>query len=168
MSISETTAPGTAAAPRRRIGWALYPLWFALIMLGVACVNGAMIYWALSTFPGEARQDGFDLSNRYDAVLAATKQQDALGWDIKAESRDGFVRVYLGHGGQALADAAVTASAERPLGDPMAQKLTFKPVGGGWYQADAPLAAFQWDVMLTLSEGGHNVHVTRRVVVPAK
>jgi len=165
MSISETA---TAPAARRRIGWARYPYWFALLMLGVASVNGVMVWRALSTFPGETRQDGFDLSNRYDAVLAEAKQQDALGWNVKAQAQDGIVRVFLGHGGQPLADAAVTATAERPLGDPLPQKLTFAPVGGGWYQADVALPVAQWDVMLLLVEGGHKVHVTRRVIVTAK
>src|ERR1039457_524351 len=79
-----TPGPGSAATPPRRSAWRWFPLWVALSLLVVIIVNGGMMWAALSTFPGAAGSDGFDLSNNYDKVLDRVAQQQALGWTVQA------------------------------------------------------------------------------------
>ncbi len=133
----------------------------------VFAVNAYMVYDALSTFPGAAGQDGFDLSNAYKRVLATAQQQAALGWHIEAEVTDvHYPRLLLtGRDGAPLAAAAIDAQAERPVGPADTTTLVFQPTGNGWYQADKTLFSGQWDIMLTLRADGRLYSATRRVVV---
>jgi hypothetical protein len=64
--------------------WRWFPLGLIAVMGLVFAVNGYMVYTALSSFPGIAGTDGFDLSNGYGRVLQAAAQQSALGWRIES------------------------------------------------------------------------------------
>jgi nitrogen fixation protein FixH len=149
------------------IGWRLFPLWMITAMGLVFGVNAYMVYDAYHTFPGVAGTDGFDLSNEYKRVLAAVQQQAALGWQIEAGVTGERFPVLLlsDRGGAGLADATITAQAERPIGPVTPTVLTFHPIGGGRYQADTSLFSGQWDIMLSVHAGGRQYNATRRVVV---
>ena len=45
-------------------------------------VNAGLVYAALYSFPGKAGDEGFDLSNHYDAVLERGQREAALGWTV--------------------------------------------------------------------------------------
>jgi nitrogen fixation protein FixH len=145
--------------------------WFPVGMIGamgiVFAVNGVMVYDALHSFPGAAGSDGFDLSNRYDRVLATAQQQAALGWQIEADVTAAHQPSLLlaDRNGAPLAATAIDASAERPIGPPDTTVLTFGPIGNGRYQAETTLFSGQWDIMLTVHEGGRLYSTTRRVIV---
>ena len=47
-----------------------------------------MVYAAVEGFPGVAGQDGFDLSKRYDKVMAVAAKQAALAWQVDATLDD--------------------------------------------------------------------------------
>jgi nitrogen fixation protein FixH len=131
----------------------------------VFAVNIAMVWWALSTFPGESSNDGFDLGNIYDRILAAKAEQDARGWTVAAEAVAGAVWVRLADASGPLPDATVNATALRPLGPPMATPLTFHRAADGRYVADAALPALgQWDLMLRVDHVSGALRVTRRIV----
>jgi nitrogen fixation protein FixH len=133
----------------------------------VIAVNSYMAYSALHTFPGQAGRDGFDLSNRYDAVLDRVKQQAALGWSIEARlDISGHPLLILRDASDLpLTGAAIRAVAERPLGEKSTTPLVFQEVAPGRYAAQVPLPAKgQWDIMLTTSAHGHDVTTTRRIV----
>src|SRR5208283_3453973 len=107
----------------------------------VFVINGYMVYTALSSFPGVAGTDGFDLSNGYNRVLATAAQQSALGWQIEAgqdESRHPVLRLTDRLGGP-LPGAVIDARAERPLGRPEATVLGFHAIEPARYQSDAAL-----------------------------
>ena len=57
-----------------RRGWA---------RLSWSLVNAGMVYAALHSFPGEAGDEGFALSNHYDAVLEREQREAALGWTVR-------------------------------------------------------------------------------------
>ena len=105
---------------------ALLP-WAVAGSLGlVMVVNAGLVWWALSTFPGQAGGDGFDLSNDYDRLLGVAEKQAALGWSMAATLRDGRpVLAFVDRAGQPIADLAIIADAERPLGPPKTKKLHF-------------------------------------------
>jgi nitrogen fixation protein FixH len=150
-----------------RSGWQYFPHYLGSVMLIVFAVNGYMMYDAFTTFPGTAGQDGFDLSNEYNRVIAAARQQAALGWHIDAGVTADSVPALTvtDRAGTPLAHAEIAATAERPVGPPSKTTLVFTPDGGGTFKADTALWAGQWDVMLTVKADGHVFGATRRVVV---
>jgi nitrogen fixation protein FixH len=148
--------------------WRFFPWWVAGCMSVVIAVNAYMAWSALHTFPGQAGRDGFDLSNRYDSVIARVQQQAALGWTVRAlaDETGHPVLALTDATGAPLAGAAVDATAERPLGDPLTTHLAFQEAAPGRYAADETLPAKgQWDVMLTVTAQGRDVTTTRRIVV---
>ena len=147
--------------------WRWFPHGLFASMAVVFAINAYMVYDAYTTFPGVAGTDGFDLSNDYQRVLAAAKQQAALGWRVKAEvtgQRQPVLRL-TDRTGAPLTATSIDAHAERPLGPVDTTALTFRAIGDGGYQADTALTAGQWDIMLTLHAGGHQYSATRRVIV---
>jgi nitrogen fixation protein FixH len=157
------------ATPQGRSAWRFFPWAVAGAIMLVVAVNAGLVFAALQSFPGAAEGDeGFALSNHYDAVLERAQREAALGWIVSAQADDtGRAVVSLtDRTGVALHGAIVEATAERPLGAPERRALAFHEVAVGQYVADASLPMKgQWDLTLRASEQGRTVAVTRRVVV---
>jgi nitrogen fixation protein FixH len=155
------------SAPRS--GWRFFPLAVIAAMAVVVAVNAGMVYAALHSFPGAAGGDeGFELSNHYDAVLAHARHEAALGWAMSAEADDEgrAVVTLLGRDGAPLHNASVNASAARPLGAPQTRTLGFHEAAGGRYVADTTLPVpGQWELTLSASVDGETMAATRRVIV---
>lgn len=147
--------------------WRFFP--HALIgALGfVVAVNCYMLYDAITTFPGQAGEDGFDLSNEYSKVLAVAKAQQALGWKVDADvtAAKAPVLTLLDKTGAGLDATDIVATAERPVGPPSKTPLVFKPLGNGRYATDTTLWSGQWDILLEIKSSGHVYKATRRVKV---
>lgn len=156
---------GALPAPSR---WRFFPWALAGGMGVVMVVNFGMAYTALHTFPGNAGDDGFNLSNHYDKVIDSVARQSAMGWTVVAEA-DANARPVIrlsGRDGAPLIGASITARAERPLGDPMVSTPAFTETAPGVYRAAAALAAKgQWDIELSATARGETVNTTRRVIV---
>jgi nitrogen fixation protein FixH len=146
--------------------WRWFPAGLIAAMGLVFAVNGYMAYDAVTTFPGTAGQDGFDLSNNYDRVLATAQRQAGFGWQIEADvasTRYPMLRLADRNGTPLAAD--IDAYAERPLGSPDPTVLKFQPIGNGRFQASTTLFSGQWDIMLTIRADGRLYSATRRVIV---
>ncbi|MBS0558738.1 MAG: FixH family protein [Proteobacteria bacterium] len=155
------------AQARERSSWRWFPHWLALAMAAVFAVNAYMVYAAVTSFPGAAGTDGFDLSNDYRKILAAEQKQAALGWHVEAAA-DSEHRAHLrltDKAGAPLAGAAVTAQAERPVGPPDRTALAFHAAPGGDLVADTTLFSGQWDVLITVQSDGRTLTATRRLLV---
>ncbi len=164
-----SAGPGSSATPPRRLGWGWFPWTVALGLLFVMVVNGGMMWAALSTFPGTAGSDGFDLSNHYDRVLDQVAQQAALGWSVQASvGADAHPLIALtGPRGKPLVGARIAAKAERPIGPADATALIFQAMGDGHYRAARALSVRgQWDLLISADLDGKTVNTTRRVIVP--
>jgi nitrogen fixation protein FixH len=148
-----------------RTVWRWFPVWLIAAMGVVFAVNGYMIYDALSTFPGQAGQDGFDLSNEYQRVLATAQQQAALGWHIEVSGAPIPELHLTDRNGMPLTPTSIDAQVERPVGPTDRMVLNFRPVGDGTFQADSPLPGGQWEMMLTVRADGRMYSATRRVIV---
>jgi nitrogen fixation protein FixH len=148
--------------------WKHFPRYMIMAMLFVAVVNARFIMIAVATFPGAASNDDFDTSNRYNAVIEQAARQNALGWTERASLQGTLAALDLsGPDNKPLTGAVIVASAARPLGTDPAINLIFHEFPAGHYLADMPLPAKgQYDLGLRISLGGHNVRVTRRVLVP--
>jgi nitrogen fixation protein FixH len=152
----------------RRSLWRFFPLAVVAGLGVVVVVNAGMVYAALHSFPGQAGDEGFELSNHYDAVLEREQREAALGWTVVVRTdAAGRPEVRLSdHVGAPLRGASVAASAERPLGAPETQSLVFRESDAGRYVADTVLpTAGQWELTLSASFGGHDIAATRRVIV---
>jgi nitrogen fixation protein FixH len=149
--------------------WRFYPWIIAAGMSVVIAVNVGMITAALRTFPGKAPGgEGFDLSNRYNAVIDRAHDQAALGWTIGAEadSRGRPVLILTDSGHAPLARARIVATANRPVGAAMKTTVEFHETNLGHYAGDAALPAQgQWELLLTIAADGHDIAATRRIVV---
>lgn len=148
--------------------WRFFP-WAVAAGIGlVVMVNGGMIYAAIHSFPGRADEEGFLLSNHYDAVLAHAEHEASLGWSLAAQvdAEGRPVLTLKDRNGAPLRDASLTGLAERPLGARERHPLVFHENNAGQYVADARLPApGQWELTLSASAEGHDVAATRRVVV---
>jgi nitrogen fixation protein FixH len=152
---------------KRNFGWAWFPVWLVTSMGLVFLVNVYMIWTAVSSFPGAAGRDGFELSNDYGRVLRAAAGQSAMGWQVDATvgpARRPVLRV-TDRTGQPLGTADVDARAERPVGPAETTALRFLPDRNGRFMADLGLRPGQWDVLLTIRAGGQMYTATRRLVV---
>ena len=163
-----TPGPGSTAASPRRSSWQWFPWAIAGALAVVVIVNAGMMWAALSTFPGAAGSDGFDLSNSYDRVLDRAARQAALGWTVVANlDADAHpVIALIDRTGNKLPGAQVEARAERPVGPPETATLTFQAVEGGDYRAGQALAEpGQWDLQISVRVDDKSVNLTRRVIV---
>ncbi len=153
----------------QRSFWRFYPWIVAAGMAVVVAVNIGMVTAALHTFPGKAPGgEGFDLSNRYNAVIDRANDRAALGWTIGAEAdRGGHPVLNLTDAAHApLARARIVATADRPLGAAMQTRVEFNETTPGHYAGDIALPAQgQWELQLTIAAAGHDIAATRRIVV---
>ncbi len=149
--------------------WRFFPWTIAAGMAVVIAVNIGMVTAALHTFPGKANGgEGFDLSNRYNAVIDRVRAENALGWSAVAQVDQGQRPVLTLRDGtnKPLNGARITATAERPVGDPRTTEVMFRETTPGLYTADRTLLGHgQWDLMFTASANGHDLTATRRIVV---
>jgi nitrogen fixation protein FixH len=151
-----------------RSPWRFFPLAMAGALVLVMAVNAGMVWSALNTFPGAAQNDGFDESNAYNHILAAVERQNALGWQVAADTlSNGRAVLHLkDRNGQPLTGAKIEANAIRPIGPVHATRLQFLPTEDGSYLADMALPLRgQWDLMVHAVRAGQEYRVTRRVLV---
>jgi nitrogen fixation protein FixH len=157
---------GKTGMSGRTDSWRWFPIGVIGALAFVAAVNAGMVYSALHTFPGSAGEDGFDLSNSYDRVIKAVGLQAELGWHVQSTvdtARHAQLRV-TDSKGQALANAVVTAQAERPVGPAETTKLTLQPNAAGQWVAAEALPPGQWLLGVTIEQNGKTFSTTERLI----
>jgi nitrogen fixation protein FixH len=164
-----STLPGSNDAPPRRSLW--IPGVFVGLMLLVIAVNGALVYFASSTFSGldtdHAYQEGLD----YNATLAEAAANAALGWqaEIVLEPTAQGDRLSLrltDKSGRPISGATVTAHLVRPVNAAFDRTLALTPVIGkaGFYRADISLPARgSWELRLVARGNNRTWQVTEHV-----
>lgn len=147
--------------------WRWFPVWLIAAMIGVAAVNGYMVYAAVKTFPGPVGMDGVDLRKDYGRVLDVDSAQAALGWHIETtvdKQRHPLLMV-VDRNGQPLPAVRVAVEAERPVGPRDHTVLALRDLGQGRLESDTTLFSGQWDLLVTVHSGDQVYSTTRRVVV---
>jgi len=150
-------------AMRDRYLWVVFPLMF----LFVASANGALVYFAMTSWPGLAYENASERGRKFNRVLAEEEKESALGWKLDLRYSEGAVIVDArDRDGQVLVDLAVSGTLVRPLGGTDDRKLEFHPVGPGRYEAAAELPLKgQWEVRLVADRMGERSHSATRFVV---
>ncbi len=141
----------------------------AMVFVGafgiIITVNVVMAYNAIKTFPGLEVENSYVASQTFDA---RRKAQEALGWTVRAEERDGILSLaFTDRNGQPVRVAALDATVGR-LTEDQDDFIPDFAFDGTAYTAPVELAPGKWDVRLkataadgTLFTQRIQVHVTR-------
>jgi nitrogen fixation protein FixH len=106
--------------PRPLTGWKVLAILVAFFGT-VAAVNGLMIHYALSTFPGVADDQAYEHGLHYNDTLAAAAEQNRLGWVAQGQ-------VVRGLDNRATIDIAIRDEAGKPVeGLDVEARLEFMP-----------------------------------------
>ncbi len=143
---------------------------FLAILLGsfavIASVNGAMVYYALSTFSGEVDPHPYEHGLAYNKDIAAAEAQEARHWKVAAAIRGkgdakSVEAAFHNDAGQAIAGLAVTAHLEFATDMRRDRKLTLQEVAPGTYRGALNLASGQWDLVIEATRGGQQLFLSR-------
>ena len=122
----------------------------------VFAVNGAFVYFSLSSHPGTTARDAYREGLEYNRVLERADRQQALGWRAEILQDGGAVRLRL----QDAAGAAVTglggkAQIGRPASDAEDRIFDVAETAPGAYEAAGLLPGpGRWKVVFEMEDGG--------------
>ncbi len=159
--MTETTATRSA----RFIPWL-----FVGGMTIVIVVNGALIYFAATTWSGIAVDRAYERGLAYNQALAAQAREEALGWTVEArlQAKGDAAELIVKAGdrdGRPLTDVQVLTVLERPVGVADKHRLSLSAVTRGSYGTIlSSLGEGQWDAHISLTRGSDRLHVTRRLI----
>ncbi len=151
------TWPVVPSKPFELKGWHVAII-AASFFLVVAGVNGFMLRAAITTMPGLDARNGYDVSQRYNAEIAAAAVQDARGWqaeiDMQALRRASGVIVRLTDKSSApLAGRIVTVRLAHPTLRAADRVLSLGETAPGRYEADAAgLSGGGWTMQLEVRD----------------
>ena len=113
----------------------------------IIAVNLALAFNAVRTFPGLETDNAYVASQSFDADRTA---QEALGWDVAADLRDGIVTLDVtGRGGAPVYPAEVSAILGRATEAAHDIDLAFRREGGVLV-AEAPGTEGRWVLRLDM------------------
>jgi nitrogen fixation protein FixH len=148
--------------PERRGRW--IPWVFVGGMLLVVVVNGVMVYFALSTFPGLTTQNSYDRGRSYNRIIEEAARQDALGWRAEVALRgERIALVVLDREGRAV-EGLVEAELARPLEGTRVALGAARPRDGF---ALPELRAGQWEFRGAFTDArGQRFDIRQRLILP--
>lgn len=139
----------------------------------VATVNGIMMTVAIRTMPGLDARNGYDVSQRYNAEIAAAGAQDARGWtaDARVNLANGNASVSLdlhGAGGVALEQLKPTATLRHPTDRKRDSGVRLVETGQGTYAGELrQITPGAWDLVIEVrsSTGEATLFTSRQRIV---
>jgi nitrogen fixation protein FixH len=163
-----TTMERTAEPLRSRwIPWA-----FVSFFVVVFAVNGAMVWFALSSWTGLEADNSYERGLIYNRAIEAEKEQAALGWHVgfsfaQTGPRRGTLELDLnGRDGAGLRGAKVDALLVRPTREGFDFDLALAESVPGRYLADVELPLpGQWEVRLAARAKGEVYRLSPRIYV---
>lgn len=144
-----TIQPAKASHPRKAL-W--IPATFVAAMSLVVVVNGIMVYFATSTFPGLDTTKAYVHGLAYNETLQGSAASKALGWQAMASIADGRLRVSVqDRHGLPVSGLTIHGEIVRRTTTAFDQRiqLTADPVQAGQYVTGLDLpAAGLWELRL--------------------
>lgn len=148
---------------------AVIPWLFVGGMLLVILVNGALVYFAVSSFSGLSTGDAYDKGLTFNHRIATIDAQLAKGWRMTMSTRVTGGRLDLAaefrdRAGTPLDGMIVEGYLVRPTSAGHDRAVRLAGMGGGRYQADTvlPLPG-EWLLTLSAQRGEDTWQTTRRV-----
>lgn len=158
--------------PRKRGWW--YPYIFVAAFMVVLGVNGALAYFATSTFTGLSTENAYEKGRLYNQALAAARHQDAMGWQVDTVTRPqaaGAAKVdirvtYRDRDGKPVEGMAVRAAMARPTAKGHDHEVTLPAQGNGSYGGtfELPLMGV-WDMDVVAYGNGASYQHSQRFVL---
>lgn len=136
--------------------------------------NGALVYYALSTFSGEEEASPYEHGLAYDHDIAAAHEQDARGWRVTLDAKrapgdpEAVVTLKMRDAADApIAGMKVSAALLFPTNKAFDRSIALAEVAPGEYRGAAAVRAGQWDVDVAASrEGDTQFRSHNRVDLP--
>lgn len=162
-------------AMTRERGW-WYPYIFVGCFVLVVGVNGALAYFATSTFTGLETEGAYQKGLAYNQNLALARAQDAMGWSVETKVTPGAISPdgakvdiavsYHDRDGKPVDGMAVEADIIRPTAKGMDRHETLKPLGNGVYGGTYTLPARGvWDMDVAANGNGASYQHSQRFVI---
>ena len=157
----------------RKSNW--IPWAFAGALGVVVAVNGALVYFATTTFSGIAVDRPYQRGLEYNRVIDEAAHQAAIGWSIEVEWRvidraamTGTLEAHVTHrGGKPVDGLKLAATVIRPVEQVVPAITELDQVGPGRYAATLTLPKHGlWDAHVVASSGNMRVETDARIVVP--
>lgn len=156
--------------PRRSrwIPWAIVAAFLVVI-----AVNGALIYFAQTSWTGAVTETPFEDGNDYNRIIARGDAEAATGWTFAIDaarpaegSKTAHIVVTVG-GVAPQTGLKTRVVAQRPIGRNMAVTVPMAATAPGRFEGDAVLAASgNWELRVVLESEAATLHATRRVMLP--
>lgn len=125
----------------RQRGW-WYPYIFVGCFVLVVAVNGAMAYFATSTFTGLETESAYQKGLAYNQNLALAKAQEQMGWTVDTQAKavagangaqTDIAVSYRDRDGKPVEGMEVHALMIRPTAKGQDHQIALKPQGDGRY-----------------------------------
>jgi nitrogen fixation protein FixH len=123
--------------------------------------NGALVYFALSTFSGEVDPSPYEHGLAYDRDIAAARAQEALGWRVSVDvKRDnaGAPAVFTidarDAAGAPVVGLAMSASLQFASDKAFDRAFALSEFAPGRYRGETPARAGQWDLAIEARRDG--------------
>lgn len=147
----------------------LIPWIFVGGMLLVILVNGALVYYAVSSFTGLATNDAYDKGLAFNHTVAAVDAQAARGWQVEVSTRVAGGRLDLAadfrdRAGTPLDGMTVEGYLVRPTSAGHDRAIRLAALGDGRYGAETALPLpGEWLLTVAARRGDETWQSTRRV-----
>ncbi|MGE5476452.1 MAG: FixH family protein [Bacteroidales bacterium] len=162
-------------AMTRERGW-WYPYIFVGCFVVVIGVNGALAYFAASTFTGLETEGAYQKGLAYNENLALAKAQEALGWSVDTKVTPGAIGTdgtsveitvsYRDRAGKPVEGLTVSADVIRPTAKGLDRQIKLPPHGNGVYGGTYTLPARGvWDMDVAANGGGSSYQHSQRFVI---
>lgn len=166
-----SAAPDDRAEPPPR--WSRFIPWmFVGAFAVIIAVNGALVYFAQSSFSGLETEHAYERGLKYNQTLEAAAAQDQLGWrgeitlDPAANGQYELAVQFADRQARPIDGLRVDAHVRRPSNADMDQDVTLRHMGGGRYAAEIALPALgQWDVRIVAHDGDASWQESKRLFV---
>jgi nitrogen fixation protein FixH len=174
MTLSISAVHPPEAAEERRGTGVIFLVGLLLFFGTVFAVNGALVYYAVTTFSGEQEASPYEHGLAYDKDIAAAREQDARGWKVtlSAARREAGTPASIAltlhdRDDAPLQGLDVTATLEFPTDKKLDRRVTLLETGAGDYAAEVPAREGRWDVVIEARRGGERLFRSRnRVNLP--
>lgn len=173
--MTQTQDPLIAQPKKRPRSW-WYPWIFVAFFAVIISVNGVMMYFAFSSWSGLETEGHYNKGLAYDDVIAATKAQKAMGWDVKLDVKtlksDGDSRnvafhvTFLDHDKKPVESLKAHAYFMRPTHEGVDENGPMDLVGPGVVAGELTLTMpGQWTVRIYGESKGRKYQLVERIVV---
>ncbi len=125
----------------------------------ILIANGAFVYFAATTFPGNETDDSYRRGLAYNETLSADEAQRAAGWAASVEVVSGGVAVDLATASSGPAAGMTLIGELRRPGAPRSDiEVVFSEIAVGRYHAAVDLAPGRWNLSAqAIAPGGEVV-----------